>query len=124
MYRFKKIMRKLFPTKEFKSYQKMHKRHKKELVEYAKGIHEWDWGWLHDSIEMQLRHMLEFYKGNSYILQADESRLEIIKQLEKALELFANANEIDSTSFNDEEVQKAFIEFYSYLGEHIREWWD
>lgn len=124
MYKFKKIMKKVFPTKKFKSYQKMHRKHKKELVKYVKGIHEWDWGWLHDSIGMQLKHMLEFYKGNSCILQADESRLEIIKQLEKALELFANANKIDSTSFNDEEVQKAFIEFYSYLGEHIREWWD
>lgn len=124
MNRIKNFVRKIFPTKKFKTYQKMHKRHKKELVKYVQEIHEWHWGWLHDSIGMQLRHMLEFYKENNNVWQVDESRLEIIKQLEKALELFANANEIESTSLNDEEVQKAIIEFYSYLGEHIREWWD
>ena len=62
----KKLFRKFFPNKEQRAFNKMHRRHRKELVKHAKKTCEWDWGWLHDSVIMQIRHIHEYYsEGNN-----------------------------------------------------------
>ena len=58
-----KLFRRLFPSKELREFRKMHRRHRKELVALAKDTYEFDWGWLHDSILMQIRHMYEYYSA-------------------------------------------------------------
>ena len=83
----KKLFRRLFPNKEMRAYRKMHRRHRKELIKHAKETGEWDWYWLHGSILMQIRHMHEYYSAGNNVWQTDETRLPIIEQLKRVLDL-------------------------------------
>ena len=51
----KKLFKKLFPSKEMRAYNKMHRRYRRELVKLAKTIGEWDYGWLYDE---RVRHSI------------------------------------------------------------------
>lgn len=145
----KELFRKLFPNKEMRAFRKMHRRHRKELIKHAKQTCEWDWSWLHDSIIMQVRHMLEYYTERNNVWQSDETRLPIIEQLQHILDLEA---EIDRMQDDDngveyiyengvckpvypddfrERVQKwcdreqeLYEELYGLIGKHLRWWWD
>ena len=83
----KKIFRKLFPSKEMRAYNKMYRRHRKELVKHAKETREWDYCWLYDGTIMQIRHMYEYYTASNNVWQSDESLNEIIEQLKHVLDL-------------------------------------
>lgn len=146
----KKLFRRLFPSKEIRAYSKMYRRHRKELVKHAKEIREWDWGWLHDSIIMQIRHMHEYYTAGNNVWQDDEKRLMVIEQLKHVLDL---DKEIDQMQDNDlgaeytyhnngkvdivfpddykerlkkwhQREQELYEELYSSIGKHLRWWWD
>lgn len=144
----KKLFRRLFPNKEMRAFLKMHRRHRKELVKHAKETGEWDWGWLHDSIIMQIRHMYEYYAAGNNVWQSDEKRLMVIEQLKHILDL---NEEIDKMSDEDDGVQyihengkttfifpdnykeyvttyekreqELYEELYSSIGKHLRWWW-
>lgn len=145
----KKLFRRLFPNKEQRAFRKMHRRHRKELVKYAKQIGEWDWGWLHDSIIMQIRHMHEYYTAGNNVWQDDEKRLMVIEQLKHILDLDA---EIDRMQDDDNGVEyvhedgkctaifpddykermdkwykkerELYEELYGSIGKNLRWWWD
>ena len=145
----KKLFRRLFPSKERRAYNKMHRKHRKELIQHAKKTCEWDWLFLHDSIIMQIRHMHEYYTANNNVWQTDESRLPIIEQLQHILDLNA---EIDRGYENDcgvefihkdgkleaifpddyservtkfaNKEQKLYEELYGSIGKNLRWWWD
>ena len=72
----------------------MHRRHRKELIKHAREICEWDWGWLHNSIIMQIRHMHEYYTAGNNVWQTDETRLPVIEQLKHVLDLNAEIDRI------------------------------
>lgn len=146
---FRKLRKKLFPSKEMCAFRKMHRRHRRELIKLAKEIGEWDWCWLHDMVIMQVRHMHEYYTENNNVWQSDETRLPIIEQLQHILDLEA---EIDQMQDDDngikyihdghkvtaiypddykERVQKwcdreqeLYQELYSSIGRDLRWWWD
>lgn len=129
----KKLFRKLFPNKEQRAYHKMHRRHRKELIKHAKETGEWDWGWLHDSIIMQIRHMHEYYTAGNNVWQTDETRLPIIEQLKHILDMaeeidnFYNNNDVrDFEGFEQFEAkeQALYDELYSSIGRDLRYWWD
>lgn len=143
----KKLFRRLFPNKEQRAFKKMHRSHRKELVKHAKETGEWDWGWLHDSVIMQIRHMYEFYTEGNNVWQVDESRLEIIGQLKHVLDLNDELNHLwddhisetvtnkdGSITVTDEicenvkqtfdREQELYEEIYSYIGKYIQWWWD
>lgn len=143
----KRIFRKLHPSKETRAYNKMHRRHRRELINHAKETREWDWSYLHDSIIMQIRHMYEYYTAGNNVMQSDESNKIVIDQLSHVLDL---AKEIEDIADEDpsfflkdgkiqyicqEDYEKKFAELaerehnlykelYSYIGEYIRWWWD
>lgn len=145
----KKLFRKLFPNKEMRAFRKMHRRHRKELIKHAKQTCEWDWGWLHDSIIMHVRHMHEYYSERNNVWQTDETRLPIIEQLKHILDLDA---EIDRMQDDDNGVeyihengvckavypddykermqkwcdreQELYEELYGLIGKNLRWWWD
>lgn len=143
----KKLIKKIFPTKEMREYRKMYRRHRKELIAHAKKIREWDYGYLHDSVMMQIRHMYEYYSAGNNILQSEESLNQIIEQLKQVLDL---ADELDhlwdthnydpiknddgSITTTEESAnsyrkksdreQELYEEIYSYIGKHIQWWWD
>ena len=133
----KKLFRKLFPSKEMRAYNKMYRRHRRELVKLAKETREWDYGWLYDSVIMQIRHMYEYYSEGNNIFQSEESLNEILGQLKHVLDLHEELDHLwDGYKFVSEEEsakkfedartreQELYEEIYSYIGKYIQWWWD
>lgn len=145
----KKLFRRLFPDKEMRAYLKMHRRHRRELIKHAKNTGEWDWGWLHDSIIMQIRHMYEYYTAGNNVWQTDETRLKVIKQLKHILDLDAEIDRMQDEDYgvehifkdgevecifpddykekfkrHEEREQALYEELYSSIGRDLRWWWD
>lgn len=142
-----KLFKKLFPSKEMRAYNKMYRRHRRELVKLAKTIREWDYGWLYDSTIMQIRHMYEYYTDRNNVYQSDESLLSLIDSLKYVLDLNNELEHLWDNHVNDcivnddgsihatEESAKRFIdkskreqelyqEIYNYIGSNILTWWD
>lgn len=143
----KKLFRKLFPSKEMHAYNKMHRRHRRELVKLAKTIREWDYGWLYDSTIMQIRHMYEYHTARNNVYQSDESLLSLIDSLKYVLDLDNELEHLwddhirghvvneDGSITSTEESSKSFIdksnreqelyqEIYSHIAYNIMTWWD
>lgn len=143
----KKLFRKLFPSKEMRAYNKMYRRHRRELVKHAKETREWDWCWLYDSTIMQIQHLYDYYAQGNNVWQCDESRREILEQLAHVLDLNEELehlwdnyesnivnNEDGSISVTEEghkkysairdREQELYEEIYSYIGKWIQWWWD
>lgn len=137
----KRIFRKLYPSKETRAYNKMHRRHRRELINHAKETREWDWSDLHDSIIMQIKHMHEYYTAGNNVNQSDESSKIVIDQLNHILDLAKEIEDIADEDFLEieslclEDYEKKFKELatrehnlykelYSYIGEYIHWWWD
>lgn len=143
----KKLFKKLFPSKEMRAYNKMHRRHRRELVKLAKTIKEWDYGWLYDSTIMQIRHMYEYYTARNNVYQSDESLLSLIDSLKYVLDLDNELEHLwddhirghvvneDGSITSTEESVKSFIdkskreqelyrEIYNHIADNIMTWWD
>lgn len=143
----KKLFKKLFPSKEMRAYNKMHRRHRRELVKLAKTIKEWDYGWFYDSTIMQIRHMYEYYTARNNVYQSDESLLPLIDSLKYVLDLDNELEHLwddhirghvvneDGSITSTEESAKSFIdkskreqelyqEIYNHIADNIMTWWD
>ena len=145
----KKFLRRLFPSPEMRAFRKMRRRHRKELVKLVKETSEWDWGWLHDMIIMQIRHMHEYYSAGNNVWQSDETLLPTIEQLKHVLDLdeeidkvydddfdavFVHENGKITVNFPDsywedakecmKREQELYEELYSFIGKNLRNWWD
>ena len=132
--------------KEMRAYRKMYRRHRKELVKHAKATREWDWGWLHDSVIMQIRHMYEYYTARNNVHQSDESLIPLINSLKYVLDLNdkidhlwddntdghgVNEDGDTTTTMSDEsfieksnEEMALYKEIYVHISDNLRTWWD
>lgn len=145
---FRRI-RNLF-NKEMRAYNKMHRKHRKELIKLAKDDAEWDWAYLHDLVMAKIRHMHEYYVAGNNVWQADESLLPTIDELKHVLDLQEELNNVfkdvpspemkrnddksltftwseEAKQLSDEAYKREdglYKEIYSYIGEHLRGWWD
>ena len=143
----KRLFRKIFSSKEMRAYRKMHRKHRKELIDHAKKTCERDYGWLHTSVIMQIRHMYEYYSAGNNVYQCEESKNEVIKQLKHVLDLVDELDNLWDTweydpiknddgsitvteesrnnyrKINDRE-EELYEEIYSYIGKNIQWWWD
>jgi hypothetical protein len=124
----KKLFRKLFPNKEMRAYRKMYRRHRKELIKLAKRVREWDYSWVDELLLTQIKHMHEYFSAGNNVWQTDETRLPIVEQLKHVLDLY---DELDHLWGADKDYgaslkreQELYEEIYSYVGCHLREWWD
>ena len=147
----KLLFRKIFPSKEMRAFNKMHRRHRKELIKLAKETNEYDYYWLHQSVIMQIKHMYEYYSAGNNVWQVDESRLKIVSQLEHILGLIRELEETEGDNCGlelicdendnligsikpddydkriqeqDNQIKKIYEEIYSLIGKNIRCWWD
>lgn len=143
----KKLFRRLFPTKEMREYYKMHSRHREELIKHAKETGEWDYGWLHESVILQIKHMYEYYSAGNNVCQSEEPLNEILGQLKHVLDLNDEMdhlwdsyesnvikNDDGSISVREEgrkrysaikdREQELYEKIYSYIGKYIQWWWD
>lgn len=137
-------------NKEYRAYKKMHNKHRKELIKLVKKDFEWDWCFFHELVITKIRHMYEYYKAGNHVFQSDETLLPLIDELKHVLDLqdeldhlFDNKpspemikNENGSLTFiwtdearaqSDalyEREDEIYKEIYTYIGEHLRGWWD
>lgn len=121
--------------KEKRAYRKMYKKHRKEMIRLAKEDRDFDWGYLHDLVITKIKHMYEYYNAGNNVWQTDETRVPICVQLNHVLQL---QEEIDHI-YDKVEVNKLSVEdttnickkesdlyksIYTFIGEHLEEWWD
>lgn len=107
---------------ELREYRKMIRANKKKLRSAAKNFKPYDYGFALSMLKAILIYMNDYFSQTVNVLQCDESRLEIENQIKTALKLL---DEYEELSMEDElkSVDK-IKEFFSYVGEHILEWWD
>ena len=140
----------IFPSKEYRAYQKMHRKHRQELIKLAKKDAEWDWAYLHAFVMAKIRHMYEYYSAGNNVWQSEESLNEVLTSLKHVLDLqeeldnvFKDVpapemkrNDDKSLTFTwSEEARQLsdaaykrhdelYEEIYAYIGEHLQGWWD
>jgi hypothetical protein len=143
----KKLWKRIFLTKEQRAYNKMHRKHRKELVKLAKETGEWDWSWLHDMVIMQIRHMHEYYTAGNNVFQNEESLTSLIDSLKYVLDLNDKINHLwddhireriineDGSVSSTEASANSFIEksneeialykeIYMHISDNLLTWWD
>lgn len=125
----KKLFRRLFPSKEMRAYRKMYHRHRRELIKHAKKTREFDWGWLHDSVIMQIRHMHEYYTERNNVWQTDETLIPIIQSLKYVLNLQEEIDNLwddDALSWEEKanREQELYESIYHSIGDNLQLWWD
>ena len=136
--------------KEKQAYRKMQKRHTKALIKLAKEDRDVDWSYLHELVITKIKHMYEYYSAGNNVWQTDETRVPICIQLNHILQL---QEEIDHL-YDDlepvimehnpdgsctvsrskesaikvqallEKESELYKSIYTFIGEHIGEWWD
>jgi hypothetical protein len=121
--------------KEKRAYRKMYRKHRKEMIRLAKEDRDFDWSYLHDLVITKIKHMYEYYSAGNNVWQTDETRVPICAQLNHILQL---QEEIDHI-YDEVEVNKLSVEdttniwkkeselyksIYTFIGEHLEEWWD
>lgn len=127
----KRLFKKMFPSKERRAYNKMYRRHRRELIKHAKETREWDWGWLHDSVIMQIRHMHEYYTERNNVFQSDESLVSLINSLKYVLNLNDEIDHLWDDYTSDEfciekinEEMALYKEIYMHISNNLLTWWD
>ena len=111
------------------AYRKMRRRHRKELVKLAKETRPFDYGWLDELVHTQIRHMHEYFSAGNNVWQTDETRLPIVEQLKYVLDLYDAIDNIwtsDNLGYDQcrNKEFELYQKLYSYVGEHLQEWWD
>lgn len=124
--------------KSMREYRKMHRRHRKELVKLAKEVRPFDWGWLDELVHAQIKHMYEYFSAGNNVWQTDETRLPIVEQLKHVMDLYEELDNIwdrdtkgedgfdsvDKIKAQYQREEDLYREIYSYVGCHLKEWWD
>ena len=137
--------------KEQKKYRKIRREHKKALMRLVKKDADYDWSFLHDLVCCKIKNMAEFYEKGFGVAQEEQSRLRVLESINGAIKFLEEIDHCWDEYFNsvlyrvgpthlidieliDEErwlatkAQEREIELYknlySYIGEHLHEWWD
>ena len=123
-------------SKELRAYKKRRKETRKKLKRMAKIYKPYDWGYLQDFVEVIINDMYDYYNEGVNVWQVDESRLTIVNQLLKALDLI-DATKEDHYGFDcskqytpeeyqemENKIHKAYEDLYTFVGKHLQEWWD
>lgn len=145
------VFRRKIMDKERKSYKKLHREHKREIVRLAKKDADYDWSFLHNLVCRKIKNMAEFYEKGFGVAQEENSRKETLASLEGAIKIIdridhcwdeyrrsvigrvGTENLIDLELIDEErwlatkaseEEAVLYKQLYEYIGEHLREWWD
>ena len=112
-----RLFNRLFPSKEMRAYRKGHRKHRKELVKLAKNSYEFDYGYFHRMVIMQIINMLEYYSDGHNVLQTDDSRLCIIKQLQHILDIESEINRLEEAISSEAEhkISELYVELYKSI---------
>ena len=128
----KRLLENLFLSKEMHEYRKMHNKHRKELTKHAKKSKEYDWCWLHETVLIYIKHMHDYYSAGNNVWQVDESKNEILEQLQQVLDIEKEIEDLNNNldfAINDpyrylDKETELYETFYTLIGKYIRYWWD
>jgi hypothetical protein len=119
--------------KEKHAYRKMRRKHTKALIKLAKEDRDFDSCYLHNLVITKIKHMYEYYSAGNNVWQTDETRIPICVQLNHILQLQDELDHLYDTDrkFSVEEVNnlwkkesELYKSIYTFIGEHMEEWWD
>ena len=108
--------------KDYRAYCKMDRRHRRELVKFARTTHDYDYGYLHDLVVLKLNHFFEYYVNGNNVWQSDESKEEVLRTLRECLAFADEIEKLDDCDWKVEE--RLYKNFYSAIGKNIKLWWD
>lgn len=114
---------------DMKAYKREEKARKKILKKSLKSYSPYDYFYTASIISL-LKYQKDYFEKNHNVHEVDESRLEIIDELNEALALFNKASSyedlqyVTSSHFNDEHYKKFLSEAYLYVLTHQDNWWD
>lgn len=118
-----KLLKKLFPSKSTRSYRKMHRKHKRELVKLAKEDREWDWEYLHILVVTKIRHMHEYFTAGNCMMECEETP-NIIAELKHVLDLQERIDTQAPHCLINEQDVKLYQEIYHCIAQNLLGWWD
>ena len=120
--------------KEKRAYRKMYKKHRKEMIKLAKEDRDFDWSYLHELVITKIKHMHKYYHDGNNVMQTDETRIPILDQLSHILDLQYELDHLYDDNYINYTVEEAtslwkkesdlYKSIYTFIGEHIEEWWD
>lgn len=100
-------------------YNKMRRRHRKELIKLAKEDQDFDYEYLHSLVVVKLKNMYEFYfQGHAGFLSESDLN-QILETLEHAINI---SDKIDNV-YDSMRTKELYQEFYEYIGKNIMLWW-
>lgn len=143
----KKLLKKLWPPKEDIEHLRIQHRHKRELLQIARQSYDFSYAYLDEFVRVKIVHMHEYFSSCTDIWQTEESRAQIIEQLQHVLDLWGKIdtlwenynnsiirNEDGSIAQNKRNAVlylealtregELYKEIYSYIGEWIQFWED
>ena len=129
MNHFKRIYN-ICTDKKYRTYYKLHRKHRRELIRMAKQTADFDYAYQHNLVVMKIRQMLEYYVAGNNVWQSRESHENVIETLAHALQLAEDIETVlvnwpdDSAKTYLEREVELYKEFYTYIGENIMYWWD
>lgn len=100
-------------------YNKIRRKHRRELVKLAKEDQDFDYEYLHDLVVVKLKHMYEFYSRGCARFSSERDLNQILETLEHAINI---SDKIDNV-YEPMRIRQLYQEFYEYIGQNILLWW-
>lgn len=100
-------------------YNKMRRKHRKELIKLAKKDQDFDYEYLHSLVVVKLKNMYEFYSQGHAEFLVESDLNQILETLEHAINI---SDKIDMVP-EPTRVKELYQEFYEYIGQNIMLWW-
>lgn len=100
-------------------YNKMRRKHRKELIKLAKEDQDFDYEYLHSLVVVKLKNMYEFYSQGHTEFLTESDLNQILETLEHAINI---ADKIDMVP-EPTRIKELYQEFYEYIGQNIMLWW-
>ena len=136
----KKLFKKLFLNKEMRTYKRLTRRHRKELIKKIKdNTYDFDFDELHSLVMLKIQHFYEYYNQNKNVWQCEESRQRVLDELKENLILNEELeNLFDKHEFLYEfqkesypsckdifnKEKELYQKIYTTIGKNIMNWWD
>lgn len=100
-------------------YNKMRRKHRKELIKLAKKDQDFDYEYLHSLVVVKLKNMYEFYSQGHAEFLVESDLNQILETLEHAINI---SDKIDMVP-EPTRIKELYQEFYEYIGQNIMLWW-
>lgn len=110
----------------YKSYRKLFKKQKKELIKRAKQFKTFDYGFMDKLLFQIIRMFYDFYKNPDLLYQDTESEFNdwpnMVNSLKRCVEIVDTIENVDyATCANERELRD---ELFTLIKDNHTAWWD